>query len=85
MVYIYGHTQILIVFNICFNGVFMRGVKILFNHKSGTLFLFILFLLLINWPLISIFFNASLMLSLIYILIVLLLSTACIFVGMKHI
>ncbi len=63
----------------------MQGMKNLFSHKSGTLFLFFLFLLLLNWPLITIYFNVSLMFSLIYILIVLLLCTMCIFAGMKRV
>jgi hypothetical protein len=63
----------------------MRGMKNLFNHRSGTLFLFSIFLLLLNWPLITVYFNMSLLLSLLYIGIVLLLVTIVIFVGMKFI
>ncbi len=63
----------------------MHGMKNIFNHKSGTLFLFLLFLLLLNWPLVTIYFDISLMFSLIYIFTVMLLITICTFVGMKRI
>ena len=58
-------------------------MKNIFRHTSGTIVLFCLFMLLLNWPIITVYFSSSLFAALAYIFVVLIVNSIILFIGTR--